>query len=78
VRFFHLLPFDPKSAFPFATKKIRIKVHITTISHLLCGCETCSFVLREYHRLRMFAIEVLRMTFGLYIMMRLMTCMFGD
>jgi len=40
-----------KSSFPFATKKIRTRVHITTVLHLLYRCEIWSCMLREDHRL---------------------------
>jgi hypothetical protein len=76
VQFFHLLPFGPKSAFPLATKNIRIKVHIiSTVVHVLYGCETWSFTLREVHRLGVFENEILRKICGHCVMTSLMTCM---
>jgi hypothetical protein len=43
---------------------VKVKFYKTIILPVLYGCETCSFTLREEHRLRVFENRVLRRIFG--------------
>jgi hypothetical protein len=48
------------------SKNIKIRIYKTIILRVvLYGCETWSVILKEEHRLRVFANRVLRRTFGL-------------
>jgi hypothetical protein len=50
---------------PVSDKKLKIKLYKTVILPLvLYGCEPCSLILREEHRLRVFENVVLRRIFG--------------
>jgi hypothetical protein len=43
---------------------VKVKIHKTTILPVLYGCKTCSVILREEQRLRVFENWVLRRIFG--------------
>jgi DNA-directed RNA polymerase subunit RPC12/RpoP len=46
------------------SKTVKIIIHKISILHVvLYGCETCSRILREEHRLRVFEIRVVRKIF---------------
>jgi hypothetical protein len=47
------------------SRNVKVKIYKTTILPVvLYGCETCSLILRENHRLRVFENRVLRRIFG--------------
>jgi len=47
------------------SKNLKIKIHRTIILPVVFyGCETCSLILREEHRLRAFVYRVMRRIFG--------------
>ena len=60
---YHSVPNLLFSSF-FLSKNINIKIYITIIFPVVCGCETWSLTLREKGRLRVFENRVLRRIFG--------------